>query len=130
MAIELGGSGQGRTTLKRGAMPSPRSVLAAATPHSELGLAAPPPPNFITMPKKLSSWGNFDYGDCVTAEEAFAKACYHPEIFIADNEVIRWAKSHNVLEGAYLHEVMQWMQKRGFHQSGHLYDDGGKIFSV
>jgi hypothetical protein len=128
MAIELGGSGQGRT-LKRGAMPSPRSVLAAATPHSDLGLAAAPP-TFITMPKKLSSWGNFDHGDCVTAEEAFAKACHHPEIFIADNEVIRWAKSHNVLEGAYLHEVMEWMQKSGFHQSGHLYDDGPRLFSV
>jgi hypothetical protein len=128
MAIELGGSGYGKMP-KRGARPSPRSVLAAATPHSELGLAAAPP-NFITIPKKISSWGNFDHGDCVTAEEAFAKACHDPEIFIADQEVIRWATSHNVLEGAFIHQVMLWMRTKGFHQDGHFYDDGPRILSV
>jgi hypothetical protein len=128
MAIELGGSGQGKVP-KRGARPTPRNVLAAATPHSEAGLAAAPP-NFITIPHKLSSWGNLDHGDCVTAEEAFAKACHKPEIFIADTEVIRWAKKHGVLEGAFLHQVMVWMQGDGFHQGGHVYDDGPKIYSV
>jgi len=128
MAIQLGGSGQGKT-LKLGAMPSPRSVLAAATPHSPISLAAIPP-NFITLPKKISSWGNFDHGDCVTAEEAFAKACHQPEIFISDAEVINWATSHGVLEGAYLHQVMEWMQTAGFHQGGHLYNDGPRILSV
>jgi hypothetical protein len=128
MALDLGGSGQGKT-LKRGAMPSPRSVLAAATPHSDFGLAAAPP-NFIVLPKKISSWGNFDHGDCVTAEEAFAKACHHPEIFITDAEVIRWATSHDVLEGAFIHEVLEWMQTAGFQQGGHLYNDGPRILSV
>ncbi|MBO4221107.1 hypothetical protein [Bradyrhizobium neotropicale] len=127
MAIQLGGSGQGRYP-KRGATPTPRSVLAAATPHSVVGLAAAPP-HFITIPHRLSSWGNFDHGDCVTAEEAFAKACHNPEIFISDNEVIRWATKHGVLEGAYLHQVMLWMQENGFHQNRHIYDDG-QIYSV
>jgi hypothetical protein len=100
--------------------------LAAATPHTSLVGA---PPNFLTIPRQLSSWGNFDHGDCVTAEEAFAKACHQPEILISDQEVIRWAAKHGVLEGAYLHQVMQWMQRDGFHQGEHAFDDG-QIYSV
>jgi len=74
-------------------------------------------------------WGNDVHGDCVTAEEAFAKACNAPEIFIADNEVIAWATRHGVLEGANLVQVMQWMQSDGFQQDGDIYDDG-PYFSV
>ena len=120
MAVNLGGSGPDRTP-KLGALPTPRSVLAAATPHAHLVGA---PPNFLIMPHRISSWGNFDHGDCVTAEEAFAKACHHPEIFIPDQEVITWATKHHVLEGAYVHQVMLWMQNDGFPHSGHMYDDG------
>jgi hypothetical protein len=125
MAIDLGGSGRGRTP-KRGASPSPRSALAAATPHTPLVGA---PPNFITIPKQLSSWGNFDHGDCVTAEEAFAKACHQPEIFIPDQVAMGWATKHGVLEGANLHQVLKWMQQDGFHQGAHALDDG-QIYSV
>jgi hypothetical protein len=74
-------------------------------------------------------WGNDVHGDCVTAEEAFAKACHNPEIFISDNEVITWATNHGVLEGANLVPVMQWMQNDGFLQNGSTYDDG-PYFSV
>jgi hypothetical protein len=64
---------------KRGAIPSPRSTLAAATPHvATIGL----PANFMMKPQRISMWGNDVHGDCVTAEEAFAKACHQPEIFI------------------------------------------------
>src|SRR5580700_4182678 len=111
---------------KRGAIPSPRSVLAAATPHAAIAGA---PPNFITKPQQISMWGNDVHGDCVTAEEAFAKACDNPEIFISDNEVITWATQHGVLEGANLTQVMQWMQNDGFRQTGPIYDDG-PYFSV
>jgi hypothetical protein len=111
---------------KRGAIPSPRSVLAAARPYVAIPAA---PPNFIVKPQEISFWGNYDHGDCVTAEEAFAKACNNPEIFISDNEVITWATDHNVLEGANLPEVMQWMQNAGFLQNGDFYDDG-PYFSV
>jgi hypothetical protein len=109
---------------KRGAFPSPRSVLAAATPHVPITTA---PPNFIVMPQQISMWGNDAHGDCVTAEEAFAKACNNPEIFIPDDEVINWATRHNVLEGAYLTPVMDFMQNDGFFQG--TYDDG-PYFSV
>ena len=111
---------------KRGAIPSPRHILASATPHSHLVGA---PPNLIIAPKKISMWGNDVHGDCVTAEEAFAKACNSPEIFIPDNDVIAWATRHNVLEGAYLYQVMDMMQNDGFVESSSIYDDG-PYFSV
>ena len=72
-------------------------------------------------------WGNDVHGDCVTAEEAFAKACYQPEIFITDSEVIDWATRHGVLEGAYINQVLDWMVNDGFHQDGQTYNDGGKL---
>jgi hypothetical protein len=106
---------------KRGAMPTPRHELAAATPHA---VRVGAPPNFITVPAKISMWGNDVHGDCVTAEEAFAKACNNPEIFIPDSDVIAWATRHGVLEGAYLTQVMQWMQNDGFVQDSFVYNDG------
>ncbi len=76
------------------------------------------PPNFITVPRRISMWGNDVHGDCVTAEEAFAKAFNDPEVFLSDNEVITWATSHGVLEGANLVEVLQWMQSGGSIKAG------------
>ncbi|GAA3626734.1 hypothetical protein [Microlunatus ginsengisoli] len=111
---------------KRGALPSPRSALAAAVPHvARVGA----PPTFLTRPQRISMWGNDVHGDCVTAEEAFAKACNNPEIFVSDDDVIEWAKEHGVLEGAYLTDVMSWMQQYGFVQGSQMYVDGGH-FSV
>jgi hypothetical protein len=80
-------------------------------------------------PQQISMWGNDVHGDCVTAEEAFAKACNNPEIFISDNEVIAWATRHGVLEGAYLTQVMTWMQNDGFADGSFIHDDG-PYFSV
>jgi hypothetical protein len=111
---------------KRGATPSPRSALAAATPHRALVGA---PANFIIVPARISMWGNDVHGDCVTAEEAFAKACHNPEIFVPDNDVISWATRHGVLEGAVIVQVLQWMQNDGFNEGGVTYDDG-PYFSV
>ena len=113
-------------TPKRGAIPSPRSALAAATPHL---MVAPPPPNALTVPGRISFWGNDVNGDCVTAEEAFARACNNPEIFISDNDVIAWATNHGVLNGATLVGVLNSMQKDGFVESSAVYDDG-PFFSV
>jgi hypothetical protein len=88
---------------KRGAIPSHRSVLAASVPYA---VRAGAPPNHIVIPQKISFWGNFYDGDCVTAEEAFAKACNNPEIFISDSEVIAWATRHGVQGvGKVLHDA-------------------------
>lgn len=108
-------------TLRRGAIPTPRHVLAAARPHlTTIGA----PPSYLIRPARISMWGNDVHGDCVTAEEAFAKACHQPEIFITDAQVTSWASRHNVLEGAYLSDVMTWMQTDGFTDSSHLFTDG------
>jgi hypothetical protein len=112
--------------LKRGAKPSPRHMLAAAMPHMALAGA---PPNFLIVPDQLSFWHNDTTGDCVTAEEAFAKACHSSEIFITDDTVETWAKAHNVWDGAVISDVLTWMQTDGFNQDGNTYDDGGH-FSV
>ncbi len=108
-------------SLKRGAIPTPRNVIAGATPYVSLIGA---PPNFIMIPQRISMWGNDVNGDCVTAEEAFAKACNNPEIFISDDEVITWAKRHNALNGAVISEVMKWMQNDGFPDGSQIYEDG------
>ena len=109
-------------SLKRGAKISSPKALAAAT-HYRPKIGAPE--NFITVPQKISMWGNDTYSDCVTAEEAFAKACQNPEIFISDDEVIAWAKKHNVLDGTYdPGTVMTAMQTDGFPYGSHTEDDG------
>jgi hypothetical protein len=82
------------------------------------------PREFIRLPKELSFWGNNIYGDCVTAEEAFAKACHDPEIFIRDTEVIEWATTNGVLNGAVISDVLALMVTDGFEQRYRAYDDG------
>jgi hypothetical protein len=106
------------------ALPTPKHVLATATRYTPTKRA---PLNHITKPQAISWWGNHPgqgYHDCVTAEEAFAKACHNPEIFISDEVAINWAAQHGVLSGAIPSYVLAWMQDDGFCQDGHLYCDG------
>lgn len=104
-----------------GAIASPRHVLAAAAPHRILGAT---PAQWCRIPKTLSYWKNDVDGDCVTAEEAFNKAC--SGILISDSVVLAWAGAHNALNGAVISEVLDWMARQGFSQDGNLYDDGSK----
>ena len=108
-------------TFPRGAFPSPRHRLAAATPHT---VTTPTPPCCIYIPSKLSFWLNNIDGDCCTAEEAFAKATHQPEILISDFEVGKWASAHGFLNGASLYAVLEAMTKAGFAQAGNTYNDG------
>lgn len=64
------------------------------------------------------------FGDCVTAEECFAKACDSPEIFIPVHKAIKWARKNYVLNGAGIYEVLELMQAGGFDQDDVTYDDG------
>ncbi len=111
------------TTFPRGAKPTPKPEVAKAPKHAVIET---PPPDFAIVPSKLDYWGNNQYGDCVSAEEAYAKATYSPEIFIPTAEVIRWAQAHGVLNGAMLDEVLDWMLAKGFQQGSQLFNDGGK----
>ena len=104
-----------------GARPAPRHKLLAVHPHH---VKTAPPPQCAWIPAKLDMWGNDQYGDCVTAEEAFAKATYSPEIFIDSATVIAWAQSNGFLDGADLPSVMDAMAKSGFQAGTQVYDDG------
>jgi hypothetical protein len=109
--------------LPRGAIPSPRFELAAAMPHVPDPTIALPP-SFLMWPVEMSSWNNYVYGDCVTAEEAFAKATAAPQTFIPLATAVAWAQQHGVLNGASLVGVLQLMQTSGFPLNGKTYDDG------
>jgi hypothetical protein len=67
-------------------------------------------------------WLNQTDGDCVTAEEAFAKAT--SGILISDTTVQTWATINGVLNGADLDQVLQLMQTAGFSQDGDTLNDG------
>jgi hypothetical protein len=108
------------SSVKRGAIPTQRHELAAATPHLPIPR---PPATFIWPYGKISMWGNDTYGDCCTAEEAFAKTC-NPEVFINDSTVLQWATANGWQNGASLLAVMQQMQNNGFVQDGYKWDDG------
>jgi hypothetical protein len=104
----------------RGAFPSPRHRLAAAAPHRIIGVT---PAQILWKPAQLSMWLNDVDGDCVTAEEAFAKGCI-PGVFITDDTVKAWATKNNALNGADLITVLDTMETAGFPQGGNLYNDG------
>jgi len=111
----------------RGARPTPHHKLMAAPRHRAV---VAPPPQFAVVPKQLSVWGNDTYGDCVSAEEAFAKAvwsvsCGLPETFATTAEVVAFARQHGFLNGADLSEVMDAMKAAGMSIGGTAYKDGG-----
>jgi hypothetical protein len=111
---------------------APPSVVT--NPSRDLAAARTPitaPATFIRKPQRISSWGNVDYGFggafysiCVAAEEAFAKACNDPEIFISDDYLIAWAKKHNLHNGASALGGIKNMQTDGFLHVEKLYSDG------
>jgi hypothetical protein len=72
----------------------------------------------------MSYWGNYYDGDCVSAEEAFAKACSTPELFITRDNLVAWAAAHDLLNGAMLSDVLTLMQSAGISQGGKTYCDG------
>jgi hypothetical protein len=72
----------------------------------------------------MSSWNNYVYGDCVSAEEAFAKATATPQTFIPEATVVAWATAHGYLNGANLAAVLTAMQTNGFPLNNKTYNDG------
>lgn len=107
----------------RGAKPSPRHVLAGAVPHVvDPSIAVPPA--FLRWPKRMAPWGNYTYGDCVTAEECFAKATAYPQTYISNTEAITWARAHGYLDGAVISDVLTTMRSHGFPLNGKVYEDG------
>jgi cell division septation protein DedD len=110
----------------RGAIPSPRHKLVQANRH----VARAVPASFGVVPPQLSYWGNNVYGDCVSAEEAAAKAIYSlmnggtAELFVPEQTLEQWAKAHGYLNGANLTDVMDSMAKDGLVVGSATYTDG------
>lgn len=109
---------------KTGAIPSSAAAILAADVFEPFVSA---PDRHAWIPAKLSVWNNSQYGDCVTAEEAFAKATYEPEIFIDTSVVVDWARRHGVLNGATLDEVLDAMVSDGFQVGSQRYNNGKKL---
>lgn len=80
-------------------------------------------PKAVAFNPKLQMWGNNQYGDCVSAQEAFAKACCG--IQISDQDLIAWAGKHDLLNGANLPDVMDLLKQDPIVVNGHRYGDGG-----
>jgi len=119
--------GQGPVAKRpRGARPSPRWA-AFTRPHFQPTIGIPA--SFGTVPPQLDCWGNCDYGDCVSAEEAFKLAAYSvqlgaSETFVPSATIVSWASKHGFLNGADLTSVMDAMASDGISVGGQTLKDG------
>jgi hypothetical protein len=131
------------TKMPRGAIPIPRSELAASepyrpengtatfvpsgefpTPNYELAAAQPyksgsaAPESFIAWPIRSDCWGNDSVRNSSWAEEAFAKACAEPKVFIPTDVVLFTSRERGSSNFA------AFMQTHGFQMEGKGYLDG------
>lgn len=110
----------------RGLIPTPRYKLAFAMPFrpvkAPVGQAAWVPSGYSP-----DGFGNFQYGICVTAANAFKVSCSGPKTVLATSVVEKWAQDHGVLNGADLLSVIQMLQQQGFPFSGGAVGDGAPL---
>ena len=131
------------TKLPRGAIPPPRSELAASepyrlednpeifvpsggfpTPNHELVAAQPykatgaAPESFIVWPIEISYWGNEKESNSIWAEEAFAKACAKPQVFIPIDVLLSTSRECGSSNFA------AFMRTHGFRMEHQAYMDG------
>jgi hypothetical protein len=111
---------------KRGLIPTSRADLAAAMPFRQK--AGSVPDHYFAFPLTMSMWGNDEYGDCVSAEEAMNKAV--GGIFVSDADVIAWASKNGDLNGANLQPVIQQMAAAGMPSGSGIFGDGGPGLAV
>jgi hypothetical protein len=98
-----------------GAFPSPNHELAAAQPYRAGGAT---PESFLAWPIKISDWGNGKGSDSSWAEEAFAKACAEPKVFIPNDVVLAASRECGASNFA------AYMQTHGFRVDRKAYLDG------
>ena len=128
--------------MPRGAIPSPRSELAASEPYrpdigeesivpsefpapnQELASAeryrahGDVPESFIAWPIGIGLWGKDKASDSNWVEEAFAKACAEPRVFISSEVVLSSVRECGSSNFA------AFMQTHGFQMDGKAYLDG------
>lgn len=98
-----------------GAFPSPNQELAAAQPYKASGGA---PESFLAWPMEIGLWDNEAPGVSIWAEEAFAKACAAPKVFVPPELVRITARECG------LSNFARFMQAHGFQIDGIAYLDG------
>lgn len=125
-----------------GAVRTPFTKIIESIKSGKSGIyrATTPPPQVIVVPKRLSYWGNNQFGDCVTAESVFAMQDYSTylfpngadsaAIFVTDAATIAWARSHGWLNGAGLLEVIHDMQRDGIKDEKGILRKAGMPSSV
>lgn len=116
-----------KVVFKTGAKPTPPHVIASSPKFTKSGKIGSPT-QFAAVPTRLDMWGNDQYGDCVTAEECFAKIADNPNVFISEQTCIQWAARHGFLNGADLASVLDAMAQDGIvAEDGKTYKDGPKL---
>jgi hypothetical protein len=101
--------------LPSGEFPSPNHELAAARPYKAV---AATPERFLSWPKEISFWGNDKASNSLWAEEAFAKASTEPRVFIPTDVVLSASQECGSSNFA------AFMQTHGFQMDGNAYLDG------
>jgi hypothetical protein len=96
-----------------GEFPSPNQELAAASPYKAV---APAPDSFLAWPVQKGPWDGANKSTWV--EEAFAKACAQPSVSIPAEAVLRAAQACGSSNFA------RFMQTRGFELGRAAYLDG------
>ncbi len=126
--------------MPRGAVPTPRNVLAASEPYRPLGdvktfvpsgefptpnhelvdaspylAAKAAPERFIIWPIGIDLWGDKHPRSSIWAEEAFAKACTEPKVFIPPDVVLLTARKCGASN------FSKFVQTHGFQIEGNAY---------
>jgi hypothetical protein len=98
-----------------GEFPTPNHELGAAEPYTVSGAA---PESFIVWPIEIGFWGNEKANNSSWAEEAFAKACAEPKVFIPAEVVLSTARECGSSNFA------EFLQTHGVQLDGKAYLDG------
>jgi hypothetical protein len=98
-----------------GEFPTPNHELAAAQPYKADGVA---PESFLAWPIEIGIWGNENASNSNWAEEAFAKACVEPRVFVPNDVVLLTARK------CASSNFARFMQTHGFQMNGTAYLDG------
>ena len=119
---------QAKAKRPRGVKPSIKGH-ANRLKYPKFGVTANFPASFGVIPSQLSYWGNDVDGDCVSAEEAAAKAVWSlqntgAELFIPSSTLTSWASKYGYLNGADLTEVIETMMLDGITINGTKFTDG------
>ncbi|MEM6479591.1 MAG: hypothetical protein AAF647_11170, partial [Pseudomonadota bacterium] len=115
-----------QSNLPTGAEPTPDHIAEQIEPFDPTQFSVPPACAFH-WPDGIESWKNFAFGDCVTAEEAFAKAAdiNVGNRFVLTNEtVVGRAYLSDALNSKWLTDTLGELQKNGFRSGGYEYRNG------